>query len=254
MTPESAAFLVGKAVAQHAGRLWLAGRAAEAERTKDLVELMKFRFPDQIARRRVERQLADIADSVTERLLPFCRHELRGLSDSDKTAALAEAVHTLEQADLSDRALFAADMDPLTLSRQIRVTLPTRGLERQLGEAGARFYNVVLDECCDCLVRIVLQLPQFGPRASAEMLVRLSGVAEQIGLVLNRLPTRSLYAPDGSANDEEFTLRYLETASHSLDVLELFGLRLERFQRPRIPPVLRRFVVMSGSSVAAPGG
>jgi hypothetical protein len=102
----------------------------------------------------------------------------------------------------------------------------------QLGEAGARLYEVVLDECCDCFVRIVQQLPQFGPRASTETLARLSGVSEQVSLLLARLPVRTLDAPEGTATDEAFRRRYLEHISVTLDVLELFGVRVERY-RPR---------------------
>ncbi|HEX6521364.1 MAG TPA: NACHT domain-containing protein [Streptosporangiaceae bacterium] len=183
-------------------------------------------------RRRFERQIADIADQIAERLLSLCGSEYRGLSRNDKAAALAEVVETLSSADLSDRALWSADMDGMRLASQIRARLPALRAEAELGEAGARVYDVVLDECCDCLVRIVLQLPQFGPRASAEMLARISGVADQVSLVLTRLPVRSLDAPEGTASDEAFRRRYLEHLSMTLDVLELFGVRIERY-RPR---------------------
>jgi hypothetical protein len=91
---------------------------------------------------------------------------------------------------------------------------------------------VVLDECCACLVRIVQQLPQFGPRVSTEMLARMSGIAAEVSAVLERLPARSLEAPEGTASDEAFRRRYLEHISVTLDVLELFGVRIERY-RPR---------------------
>ncbi|SFO08992.1 NACHT domain-containing protein [Actinomadura madurae] len=105
---------------------------------------------------------------------------------------------------------------------------------RQVGESGAQLYNVILDECCDCLVRIVIQLPQFAPRASVETLSRISGLADQVNVVLARLPARSVTAPEGTSSDREFTQRYLEHLSDTLDTLELFGVRFERFTRPRI--------------------
>jgi NACHT domain len=232
MTLESAAVAVGKALGRHLAQAWLAGRSAEQDRRRDLTELVQTRFPDRIARRRFERQVADVADQVAERLLAMCGHEYGGLGAGDKAAALAEVVQTLTDADLSDRALFATDLDPVRLARTIRSALPGRAIERQLGEAGARLYDVVLDECCDCFVRIVQQLPQFGPRASAEALTRLSGVSEQVALLLARLPARTLDAPEGTASDEAFRRRYLEHISVTLDVLELFGVRVERY-RPR---------------------
>lgn len=226
------ALTVGKAVAEKAGYRWLAGKKAEAERDKNLIELIQIRFPDQIARRRVELQLEDIAVSVAQRLRPLLAHEYRDLTTNDRAAVLAEVVQTLDAADLSDQALFRADADPLKLSRSIRAALPRRGTTLDLGEAGARLYEVVLDECCDCLVRIIRQLPQFGARASAELLSRLSGLADQVAAVLARLPARSLAAPDGTADDSEFNRRYLEYISETLDILELIGLRVERY-RPR---------------------
>src|SRR5262249_4791625 len=63
-------------------------------------------------------------------------------------------------------------------------------------------------------------------------LTRLSGLADQVGSVLVRLPARSMYAPDGSEGDQEFRHTYLSHLSNSLDTIELFGVRVERY-RPR---------------------
>jgi hypothetical protein len=232
MSLESAALAVGKAVGKHVAHAWLTGRSAEQERSKDLVGLTRARIPDRIVRRRFERQIADIADQIAERLLSLCGHEYGGLRKNDKAAALAEVMQAFETADLSDRALFSADMDSIRLAAHVRARLPDRRIESQLGEAGTRLYDVVLDECCDCFVRIVQELPQFGPRVSTEMLARLSGVSDQVSLLLARLPPRTLDAPEGTSTDEDFRRRYLEHISVTLDVLELFGVRTERY-RPR---------------------
>ncbi|MCO5992230.1 NACHT domain-containing protein [Actinoallomurus rhizosphaericola] len=232
MALEAVAVAVGKALGRHLAQTWLTGRSAEQERARDLVDLLQTRFPDRIVRRRFERQIDDIADQVAERLLTMCGHEYGGLRENDKAAALAEVAQTLAGADLSDRALLATDLDPARLASHVRAGLPRRGLDGQLGEAGARLYDVVLDECCDCFARIVQQLPQFGPRASTETLARLTAVADQVSLLLARLPVRTLDAPEGTATDEAFRRRYLEHVSTTLDVLELFGVRVERY-RPR---------------------
>lgn len=233
MSVEVAAVRVGMSVTRLAVGRWLAGRSTRDGAGKDLVELIKTGFPDEIKRRRVQRQFDGIADSVAERLLTFAGREFGGLTDGDREAALHEVVRTLDGADLSDDAFFAADADPVKLARGLRTRLPARRAEFQLGEAGARLYEVVLDECCDCLARIIVHLPQFGPRASVEMLSRLSGLADQVGAVLARLPARTLDAPEGTSDDDEFTRRYLASISESLDTLELFGVRFERFTRPQ---------------------
>ncbi|MEV4016090.1 NACHT domain-containing protein [Nonomuraea angiospora] len=229
MALEAAALKVGTAVGERAMRTWLTARSTDESSRRPLVDLMRVRFPDHLVRRKAERQLEDIADAVTARVLKVCGHEFPGLGEEDRPVVLAEVRDTLVRADLSDRALLAADADPVRLARAIRQTLPT---PRDLGEAQARLYEVVLDECCDCLVRVVRHLPEFQPRAAAEMLARLSGLGEQMSAMLERLPMRTLEAPDGTDRDAEFRRRYLGHVSQTLDNLELLGVRVERF-RPR---------------------
>ncbi|MEV8632678.1 NACHT domain-containing protein [Streptosporangium sp. NPDC051023] len=234
---EAVVAAAGKAVAERAMREGLATRAARMERGADLATLIRSGFPDRFVRRSLERQLGAIADGVERRLAVLVEQEYRGLTEDDRTAALHEVVATLEAADLSDGALMAADMDPVKLAGNLRAGLPDP--VRQLGEAGARLYDVLLDECLDCLVRIVQQLPQYLPRAASEVLGRLSSVEEQVAALgqqiasgLARLPVRSLDAPSGTQDDEEFERRYLEHLSTTLDEVELFGVRVENY-RPR---------------------
>jgi NACHT domain len=225
---EVAATAAGKAVARRAAREWLARRAA-SDRDKDLTELLRVSLPDRFARRRLERQLADIADSVERRLTPLIEQEYRDLDDADRAAVLHDVVAALGEADLSDEALFAADADPVRLARRVRALMPP---PPGLGAAAGRLYDVVLDECCDCLVRIARSLPEFAPRALAETLSRLSRLDEQISAVLARLPARTLDAPAGAGDDAEFERRYLEHLGGTLDEIEMLGLRVDNY-RPR---------------------
>ncbi|MFI7612601.1 hypothetical protein ACIBP6_15375 [Nonomuraea terrae] len=220
---------MGTAVDERTLRTWLTARSTDESARTPLVELMRIRSPDHFVRRKAERQLDDIADAVAARVLKLCGHEFPGLGDDDRLVVLAEVRDTLARADLSDRALLAADADPVRLARAIRATLPA---PKDLGEARSRLYEVVLDECCDCLVRVVRHLPEFQPRAATEMLGRLSGLGEQLSAMLERLPVRTLEAPDGTDRDTEFRRRYLAHVSETLDNLEILGVRVERF-RPR---------------------
>ncbi|POM23407.1 NACHT domain protein [Actinomadura rubteroloni] len=233
MSVEVAAINVGRSVVQIAAGRWLAGRAARAAAGKDLVDLIRTGFPDEIRRRRATRQFEGVADAVTGRIMTFAAHEFRGLTDGDRAAALFQVTLTLDRADLSDEAFLADDADPVRLARRLRAALPPRSAAAQLGEAGARLYEVTLDECCDCLARILIHLPEFTPRAAAETLSRLSGLADRVDAMLLRLPARSLDAPEGTDDDVAFTTRYLASISESLDVLDLLGVRFERFTRPR---------------------
>ncbi|MER5421837.1 NACHT domain-containing protein [Streptosporangium roseum] len=227
----------GKAVAGRAMREGLAVRAAEEERNADLATLIRIGFPDRFVRRSLERQLEAVADGVERRLAVLVEQEYGGLAENDRAAVLHEVVAVLKAADLSDRAVLAADMDPIKLAKDLRAGLPDPA--RQLGQAGARLYDVLLDECLDCLVRILQQLPQYLPRATTEILGRMSAVEDrlaalgrQISSVLGRLPARSLEAPSGTRDDDEFGRRYLEHLSTTLDEVELFGVRVENY-RPR---------------------
>jgi hypothetical protein len=233
MSVEVAALGAGRSVTKLVFSRWLSDRSARAAASKDLVELIKTGFPDEIKQRKLQRQFEAIADSVAERLMIFTRQEFGGLDDGDREAVLYQVVLTLDRADLSDEALLADDLDPVKLARRLRATLPGRDAEYQLGEAGARLYEIVLDECCDCLARVLIHLPQFEPRAAVETLGRLSDLAAQVESMLSRLPARSLTAPEGESDDEEFNRRYLTFISQNLDRLELFGLRFERLSRPR---------------------
>ncbi|WP_329084541.1 NACHT domain-containing protein [Streptosporangium sp. NBC_01469] len=234
---EAIAAAAGKAVVERAVREGLAARTARAERGADLTTLIQSGFPDRFLRRSLERQLEAIADGVERRLAVLVEREYGGLAENDRTAVLHEVVATVQAADLSDGALLAADMDPIKLAKAIRAGLPDPA--RQLGEAGARLFDMLLDECLDCLVRIVQQLPQYLPRAGTELLGRVSAVddrlatlGQQVSSVLARLPARSLDAPSGTRDDDEFLRRYLGHISTTLDEVELFGVRVETY-RPR---------------------
>ncbi|GLY91245.1 NACHT domain-containing protein [Actinoallomurus iriomotensis] len=227
---EGVAAAVGRTVVQRAAREWLAARSARRDGKKDLAELLRTGFPDRFARRRLDRQLDEIVDAVERRLDPLIHGEYASLAGNDRAAVAAEVGDTMKNADLSDHALFAADADPVRLARHLRDGL--RGSPAHLGEAGARLYDLLLEECCDCFVRVVRQLPEFSARAETKMLMRLSGVGEQIATVLDRLPVRTLDAPGGTGDDREFERRYLEFAATALDEVELFGVRVVNY-RPR---------------------
>src|SRR4051794_41938034 len=112
MTLETAAVAVGKALGAHLAQAWLAGRSARQERGKDLAELIQTRFPDRIARRRFERQVADVADQVAERLLTMCGHEYGGLRGNEKGPAPPGGKKNPTQADPSPPAPFEPGFGP----------------------------------------------------------------------------------------------------------------------------------------------
>ncbi|MGW3994985.1 NACHT domain-containing protein [Amycolatopsis sp. NPDC004772] len=223
---------VGTAVVSSAVKSWLTSRKGERERESSLAELVQARMGGGFSRRRFDREIEALVDVVSERLLLVSRQEVPDLDDGERSAALAEVAAAFERADLADADLFEVDVDPAKLARRLRASLPDAAERAGLSEAATWFHRRVLDECCGYYVRLVVHLTPFAARAGAELLGRVSGLAEQLERVLNRLPAPSLMAPDGTASDAAFRSRYLRQISETLDDLELFGVDTRSY-RPR---------------------
>ena len=95
---ETAATAAGKAVAEKAAREWLAARVLLEGREKNLSELMVISFPDRFVRRKIDRQLAGIADSVEKRIYDLISNEYRQLSSNDRSAVVLEVASALREA------------------------------------------------------------------------------------------------------------------------------------------------------------
>ncbi|MFK4099180.1 NACHT domain-containing protein [Streptomyces sp. NPDC019531] len=219
MSAEATALRLGTTVARAAAQAWLGGRRREQERRLGMAELIRLRVPGMRLQRSVERQFEEIADAVFDRLAPFLEREFRGLEENGRQAVLDGVCDTFARADLSDEAVLAADANPAEVVRRITgaVRAPVG-----LSEAESRLYEVLFAECCEYYVRIVRGLPVFEERALTELLARTTSLGAEIARVLERLPDRSLFAPEGTDQDGEFRRRYLELVSTSLDEVELF--------------------------------
>ncbi|WP_369262515.1 NACHT domain-containing NTPase [Streptomyces sp. R35] len=219
MLAETAALRLGTTVANTAAQLWLGGKRREQERRLPIEELARVRVPGVKFQRSVKRQFEQIADAVFDRVEPFLEHEFRALDESGRTAVIDAVCDTFERADLSDEALLAADAQPAELIRRITgsVRAPVG-----LSEPETRLYERLFAECVEYYVRIVRSLPVFEERALAELLARTATLGGEVARILERLPDRSLFAPDGMDQDTAFRRRYLELVSEDLDEVELF--------------------------------
>ena len=164
---ESAALGLARTIAQKAAAAWLADRRTAEERKKELSVLLAPRL-----RRTAPEQR--FLDEAKDELTALSRHELRGLDDGDRAAALLAVTGAFARADLTDRALFAIDVDAAKLAGQIRAQQPGAKTAAGLGEVGGAFYDAALDRCCALYVRAVAQTPAFVGRSLQEMLRRLS--------------------------------------------------------------------------------
>ncbi|MDG9673581.1 NACHT domain-containing protein [Micromonospora sp. DH14] len=244
---ETALLRLAGSVVTPAVKRWLGRRREHRERETPLIELIGSGITDDLGLRRAGRRLDDIVDTVYERLQPLVRRREPALPDNEIAAALNAVADTLRDADLSDAAVFADDVDPALMATRLRRQLPDVPARAGLSEAAAHLYGRVLDECCTCLTQLVVQLPPFQGRATVQTLERLSAVADSLTQVLARLPVTSLDAPTGTSHDAQFRTRYLAHLLTVLDHLELFGVDVHRYR-------LRTPLSIAYISLAVTGG
>ncbi|MCX4905160.1 NACHT domain-containing protein [Streptomyces sp. NBC_00878] len=216
---EVAALRLGTTVANTAAQMWLGGKRQEQERRLPLDELVRVRVPGLRLQRSVKRQFEEMADAAAARMEPFLTHEFRGLDKNGREAAINGVCDTFAAADLSDEAVLAADANPAELVRRI-----TRAVQTPVGlnEVEERFYRLLFTECCQYYVSIVRSLPAFEERTLAELLERSTSLGTDVKRILERLPDRSLFAPDGTDQDAGFRRLYMDLVSNNLDEVELF--------------------------------
>ncbi|MCO1578850.1 NACHT domain-containing protein [Crossiella sp. SN42] len=204
---------------------------ARKHRFTELSDLVNASVGDFLTRRKVREQLERMVTDVFERFQDRAGQEFRHLPEHEMTAALAAVSEALSGHELTDEALFETDLDHRKLARSVRDrTTPPDGLS-----ADAEIvYSRLLDIACLCLVRLVIQLEPFQPRASVETLSRLTALADDVERVLDRLPFTSLDAPEGAEKDEDFRFRYLEFVTSTMDRLDLLGVPVSQRSSVRL--------------------
>ncbi|MEU4240437.1 NACHT domain-containing protein [Actinoplanes sp. NPDC026619] len=217
---ETALLNVGRAVVTPFFTRWLSGRKQTRERTLPLSELLHQKAADEFSRRRGERQIESVVDEVAERLAPLLTTRFAALPPNEAIAALDAVADTFRRADLSDEALFAADIEPARLAAHLRTNAPPAALS----DLGRRLYDLALDDCSHCFTQFVQRAAPFANRASVEMLSRLTDLTEMMSTVLHQLAIAGL-------STIEFLPRYAEVLTNKLNVLELVG--VETQFRPR---------------------
>lgn len=222
---------LAKAVTRKAFVTWLQHGTERTTRTSDLTDLIATSFTDRFHRRKFERQVQDVADAVERRLEPLCQVEFAGLDAGEKAAASDVAIRTLQGADLSDEGLFAADANPAKLTRTVRANLPVAARGAALSAAAIEYCDLLLAECVEDYVRIVTGVSAFLPRASQEVLSRLSEISLTVGQIFERLPPRGIARTQDDL-DGVFLSEYTTLLSQTLDELELFGVDVSSY-RPR---------------------
>ncbi|MGW5052939.1 NACHT domain-containing protein [Actinokineospora sp. NPDC004072] len=218
------ALKIGQAVAKQVALHWFAEKKADSRRGRDLSALIRARFPLRRQQRDVLDSLNRIEDDVAARIDPELARIGFGLPDHEREAALHAVSDALADADLSDAALFAVDVDPTALAAAVRAQQPVD--RAGLSAAGARFYDAALDRACVVLVHLVRELPEFDSAVAVETLSRLRAVMEGLEQLLERVPA----PPTRQRPDDDFRARYLERVARSYDKLDVIGLTTHSFQ------------------------
>ena len=125
---------------------------------------------------------------------------------------------TFATAQLTDEALFHADLDARLVERQLS---PAAGVilpKALLSEGGEQIYWLVLRESCAYLVEVVTTLPKFSSGALTELLRRETAVLDTLSRVLDRLPERR--------GVDDFAADYRRAVVNKLDRMELLGVTL----------------------------
>jgi hypothetical protein len=229
---EPAALKIGKAAAQHAAAAWLRRRQNKHDRTTSFADLAAAELSGPLQRNKLDLVLADIAHQIAEQLDPLLAARINQLPAHEITAALDAVADALQATDLSDDALYAADMDAELLARQVRATVPDLAKEAGLSDGGDRLYRFALDQSCRYLIQVVQHLPVYPERALTELLGRVSKMSGQLTDLLARTPRTSLDVQAETDRDESFRARYLDFVATRLDRLELLGLTMRN--RPRL--------------------
>ncbi|WP_327324168.1 NACHT domain-containing protein [Streptomyces sp. NBC_01210] len=231
MIGETAALRLGTTVANAAGQWWLGGKRREQERRLSMEELIRVRVPGVRLQREVQQQFEKITNAVFDRLEPYLKHAFQRLDEGGRQAVINAVADTFTHADLSDEALLAANAQPAELTRYIAgsVSGPVG-----LNEAETRLYDVLFAECVEYYVYIVRSLPVFEERVAGELLARTATLGAEVARILERLPDRSLFAPDGTDQDTAFRRTYMELVSRELDEVELFRRTSDQASAPRV--------------------
>ena len=218
------------AVASRAAKALVADRHQRMDRTLPLSELVNLTVTDDYKRRHVNRELEAIRDSVAKRLEKTLGSEWGSIPEGDRNAAFSAALRAFESVELSDKFLFANDAQPLKLARSVRDHARDTQRAAGLGADATALYERTLDECCTVFAQLATHYASYQPRAITELLDRTTSLSQSLDAVLERLPQRSLLAPQGDHHDADFRYEYLSFLAKRLDMLELFGVDTHRYR------------------------
>src|SRR6266487_2575243 len=243
---DDAALALAAAVVKSALKVWIGDRPLAADASASAVDLLSGRATDFFQRRRVDRMLDQMYDTVAARIVPILRAEFSDVPEHERLAALDAVRDTFASAALTDDDLFAHDLDAAYVDRFLRTQVPDMPARSLLSAGATALYDVLLRECCEYLVQVTMTLPRFSPGALTEILRRETEILDALREILARLPERR----EGRGR-ADFELDYRRQVANQLDRMELFGATVSAASR-RYPLVVA-YISLSVSAEDAGG-
>src|SRR4051812_23511333 len=114
MAVEGLLVSLGATISKALLKSWL-GDGLAADVGGDLYSFAGGRITSAIERSRINRIFTRLSEDIAEKLQPFIDVEFRSLPANERNAAVLAVQDSITQADLSDPALFATDLDPTRL-------------------------------------------------------------------------------------------------------------------------------------------
>ena len=215
---EVAVISLGTVVVKSACKLWLGRDQIAVDVSAELADMFTGRVRGRFEQRKLARLFEECADIVAGRLNGLLAAEYGRVPDNERVAAVLAVSDTFAAAELTDDALYRADLDARMVERQVRPAGRAVLARALLSEGGEQVYRLVLRESCSYLVEVVTTLPRFSAGALTEVLRRETAILETLSRVLGRLPERR------GVND--FTTDYRRAVANRLDRMELLGVTL----------------------------
>ncbi|MCH8805288.1 MAG: hypothetical protein IH986_04295, partial [Planctomycetes bacterium] len=199
-----AAVALGGAIAKGILKLWLKDHAVGAMVGADLVDILKSKTKDRLAREKGVVHFRAIGLKVAESLLPVFEDEGAGIDEGGLTAVALAVVGTLEKTPITSEILAARNLDPQRLADHLR---KDRGkFTVGFGEVESALYDRIISESSQQIVDVASDLPAFQERNFAEVLNRLDLFLPKLDELLQI--TRKMYETSQKANPETNAARF----------------------------------------------
>ncbi|MFE9749463.1 NACHT domain-containing protein [Saccharothrix saharensis] len=239
---EAALITLGAAVLRNGLKLWFGDKSTAAAAGSGLTDVLAARLTTELDKRKLRRIQEQVTDAVVERVTPIVELEFPRLPDNERLAAVSAVQETLDEAELDEDDLFAADLDAVRLYRHLQRFAAPHATD--LSTDATELHDLLLRDSAGYVIEIAKALPPFGVNALTEILRRETDLVVQIREVLTRLPPRRSAA--------DFSYDYRQLVGRTLDQVEMFGASLSGTTRRY--PLSVAYISLTATHVRGPDG